>query len=353
VAGLANPFTEEGIGPAIESGELAAGAAARCGTDASARYQEDLRGLLPQRFTMRSALRRMYEQPGLLLERGDDVVVVPSGLAGAGLRRLLWDSLASRRRDRELDATLLLLAEVRSEIISIGRRLRPLLGELLATIVDDPTCQFGWATLVAASLRQREIADAGPWTRDSRDALGTLEILNLVLRLNCEIRSAPGEHERSWGRNTLSLILADSLTAHALRTLHSGGRWSRPVAEAARYLFRRHAERGVQQGRACSNEQSSVGSLLHVAARIGVGDLPDRRLAGNVESDVDLVAGLYATVLPDDEEGPLRRLRAHAETTPGGWLAQLAELLDRAGAGRTADGPRVRPGAARVAGGRF
>jgi len=242
-AGVANPFTGEGIAAALESGELAGRLLAADLESASERYARDLARLLPGRGTMRPALRAMYENPGLFLGRGADAVTAPRGLVGGALRRLVWDTVPRRGAlptGTAAPAGLARMCAVIDALVTTGRRMRPLFGELLAGIIADPHSGIGLSTAFAIGAAASLASASRPSSAVATGLLSVLEMVTAVAALHRDLLP-PERHPGggAWGRNTAGLALADTLTAEALRRLYAcEARVAVPVAAVARRYLR-------------------------------------------------------------------------------------------------------------------
>lgn len=271
-AGLANPFTGEGIAAALESGELAGRVLANSLQGASQRYAGALATLFPGRAAMRPALRAMYEHPDLFLGRGADAVTQPTGLIGGALRGLVWDTLP---RIGQLDADSAIppgLADMRAvleTVVAAGKRMRPLFGELLAGILADPRSRLGWSTAFALAAA-RHLGPRSPRRREAATALlGVVEIVTVAAALHGDLLS-PEHHPRGdvWGRNTVGLALADTLTAEALRRLYTSDQREAAVMASAARRFLRAAAVGALTGEDAS---TAAAALLLAATAIASG----------------------------------------------------------------------------------
>ncbi|MCK6555720.1 geranylgeranyl reductase family protein [Candidatus Binatia bacterium] len=271
-AGLANPFTGEGIAAALESGELAGRLLADDPDGAGRRYAGELARLFPGRPALRPALRALYEHADLFLGRGADAVTGGTGLVGGALRGLVWDNLprcggvgtAPGPRSGLLD-----MCSVMDGVVSVGRRMRPLFGELLAGIVIDPRSGLGWSAAFA-------IAAAGclepaqlPLRMPVKDLLVVVEIVEAVAALHRDLLPHRSSSEGgTWGRNTVALALADALTAEALRRLYACDEAEAVAVGGAARRFLRAAAIDAASG---TRQSSGAVALFMAAAGVAVG----------------------------------------------------------------------------------
>ena len=237
-AGLANGLTAEGIGAAITSGELAAQAIAGYPRDASAAFERSINQVFPRQLRLAPALTAIHRAPNLTLGRGWDVLSHAHHPIGNALRQLIWDApqLDEVSTAQSRDAVGL----VRREIVRAARRQRPLLGELVSYYLGQRGSAFGRITTFAIAACGR------PLPRLSSDALSALIVLetaSLTIPLHGALLRPDGHPpDANWGRNTLSLVLADVLTASALRHLYGlPSQWMRDIATVAGVLLRKEA----------------------------------------------------------------------------------------------------------------
>ncbi len=216
LAGVANLLTGEGIAAALESAECAAEALRSGGDQADASFRELLRERFPRHRRMQPALAAVYGRPGLFLDRGCDLISSAAGPANRMLWRLAWD---------EAPAAMWWLPEhppmVRTQVEMAGhdalrtaRRMRPLLGELLAYLIAEPATGFGWHAAFAAAVHSAVHPDERQPSAVRRSVVLALEVLNLVAVLHrddfedARVAKAAG---------------AEGLWAHARRHPHGGG----------------------------------------------------------------------------------------------------------------------------------
>lgn len=277
LAGVANPFSGEGIALALETGELAARAIAEHPDDPALAYQKALSQLVPRHDRIRPALRSLYERPNLTLARGGDIVLGVATPSGRAVRGLLWDlrpTKVSRASCEDSPHVSELARNVRQHVLRAVSS-RPLLLELIRHLLNEPRICFGWYSSLVGILA--EAAGRLPAAEGLVSALAIVEIVNLVDRMQADLPNptAPAD-ESTWGRTTLIVLLADVLTARALTMLHSSSPTIvRQVLDATRGTFRPRTT-------ALTPPHSSA-PLLRLACALG---------AGHMEADSLLPAGL-------------------------------------------------------------
>lgn len=316
LAGLANPFTGEGIAAALESGELAARAIVTAPHDASEHYRAALRNRLPRHFRLRPALSAMHERPTLLLRRGADLITSADGTVACSLQQLIWDHeplVCDRGYPPAIDR---IVTATRADIVAASYRMRPLFGQLVSYLMVNPSVGFGWYAAFAGAVRAGTGRDRDEVEADTRSQLVVLELVNLVSALHRDLplreRSRGG---RVWGRQTLGLMLADMLTAHALKRLYR----VEPTAAA----------RIAAAARGALRHQAAVRSSAAISAP------QDAR----AETDLFLLAAHVATGVPFAETLPnfvhtiaarLGAMRRDGIATNASDLTVLQETLSRA-----------------------
>jgi geranylgeranyl reductase family protein len=285
-AGLANPFTAEGIAAALESGEIAARALLVGRDDAAECYADLVRAHFPRHFSLARALPRIHAHPWFVQGRGFDVVSSTHETAGSALRRMVWDEQPRQGfwKSLEVAAARDLVAAVRSDIIRGLRRLRPAMAEMATYLIDDPKVAFGWFAAFGASVRVAMRLGALPGS-GARRGLVALEVLNLVRALHLDLLpSTPGDGSRPvWGRNTLSLVLADCLTAYALEQIYRlDSTWCRYAGTLMQRTLRQEALARLRSPRATSPASRSSQTLFIAAAAIARGAPPEQPLAAEI-----------------------------------------------------------------------
>ena len=295
LAGIANPFTAEGIGPAIESGELAAQAAVGAGDEATS-YSRLLRHGFPRHFRLRRSIAQIHSTPFLILGRARDLLMEPHRSGGEALRRLVWDEPVrlAPEHDIRVNAIRDAIGAVRTDVIRAARQMRPMLGELVAYLAEEPHIGFGWYAAFGASVRSGVAPDEPQLSRPLRKALCVLELVNLVTALHADMPAASvaGTGPRgTWGRSTLNLALADSLTAFALQTIyamkpHHGRRLGYAVAETLYQLAAREHGDG--------NVRLPIAALFLVASEASVWGTDPPRVPGAVRTVANCLASLKA-----------------------------------------------------------
>jgi flavin-dependent dehydrogenase len=225
LAGLANPFTAEGIAAAIESGEIAATAITQGAGDAHDRYAGLLEEKFPRQFQFSPILKDMYSHPWPLLGRGRDLVTSQRSIAARGMEAVMWDKPVGDTLARVFESTPFwdTIDRVRTRLLQAAARTRPLFRETLAHVTNDLQSGFGWHTALGAAARRRAVRTSPILSTERERILLVLEIMNLVVRLQASLigggRAASPEH--GWGRNTLDLALSDSLTVHGLKLIYA------------------------------------------------------------------------------------------------------------------------------------
>jgi geranylgeranyl reductase family protein len=242
-AGVANLMTGEGIAFALESGELAARAVLDDGEDAAARYRTLLRERLPRHFHLRPALAAMHERPALLLRRGADLVTNADAAVASGLHQLLWDHAPSLVDHGYVADIERVVSAVRTDVIQASTRMRPLFGQLVSYLTAEPRVGFGWYAAFTGAVRVGSGYGAAELPQPTRSLLVALELVNLVSALHRDLPVRESSRRgRIWGRQTLSLMVADTLTAHALKLLYGlDAAVAARSAAAARGALRHHA----------------------------------------------------------------------------------------------------------------
>jgi flavin-dependent dehydrogenase len=313
-AGLANPFTAEGISAALESGELAAHAVAVNPRSAADLYGRTTRSRFAARFRFGPALAAMYAQSWLLLGRGRDAVLADNGALSRSLHRVIWDEPATLGRWQELDDRFVreIIEMVESHVVRAGWRLRPLIGELVGHLVKEREADFGWYAAFGAAVR----ASTGARGRIDPEALSpliVLEMLNIVAVLHNGLLAVPSRGTSGvWGRNTLALTVADCLTACAGQHIARMNRaWTKFLGRAMSGFLRHNAELRMGDRPTQSRLRDSVGSLLVAAAYAGAAIEPHQSLPPVVMRAAHLLACLRMedTRLlwsPQSMPGPLR-----------------------------------------------
>ena len=273
LAGLANPFTGEGIAAALESGELAARAIVVAPDDATESYRAALSDRLPRHYRLRPALSAMHQRPALLLRRGADLVTSDEGTVACSLQQLMWDHEPlpyDRGYAPEIDR---IVAAARADIIAASYRMRPLFGQLVSYLMMLPSVGFGWYAAFAGAVRTGIGRGSEPLDHDTSSLLAALELINLVSALHRDLpvreRSRGG---RVWGRQTLSLMVADTLTADALKRLYRlEPAAASHVAAAARGALRHQAATRSNAAVSAPQDARAETELFLLAAHIGAG----------------------------------------------------------------------------------
>lgn len=272
LAGLPGVFSGEGISQALESGELAAEAIGLGSGDVTGAYRRLLADRFPRHFSLNRSLDAMHSRPWFALGRGWDLLTAGHDTAGGSLWSVIWDTPHEPEHRRAPLSPPLRSAidTIRGDIIRAGRHLRPLLAELLTSLLDNPRCAFGWYTAFAAAVRATLFPFDPDLLNHSRAPLVILETLGLAAALHEDMvpPERPGHADGTWGRNTLSLVLADCLTANALQQLYGlDAAWMRRLGGAARVALRT-AARARSSGRDSSTEAQRAQEALFVAASL-------------------------------------------------------------------------------------
>lgn len=315
MAGVVNPFTGEGIAAAIESGETAAQSLLAAG-DPTAEYETRLHRSLRRHFTLAQALPALHRHPSALLGRGWDVVCGRRGTSAEAVRQLIWDEKPRIRTAPPPEGA----EAARADLVAAIRRIRPLLGEIVARLTEAPEMQFGWYAAFASAVRQ----PAGIAAPHERRIVLVLEILNVVTRLQAELQ--PPKPQRGpgvWGRNTLALVVADCLTAHALRLLYSlPADWAAALGGDARASFRSRVSPIAAHG---ADTTASDASLFVAAARAGLGARPGASLPAEVVRAARALASVQK-----DPGAVVAEATTVLARLPTPWASHVAALLDLA-----------------------
>lgn len=326
LAGLANPFTGEGIAAALESGELAAQAIVAAPDDATDHYRAALSDRLPRHFRLRPALSAMHERPALLLRRGADLVTSDEGTVACSLQQLMWDH-EPRPCDRgyapEIDR---IVALARADIIAASYRMRPLFGQLASYLMMLPAVGFGWYAAFAGAVRAGTGRSGEPLDHDTRSLLAALELINLVSALHRDLPVRERSRgSRVWGRQTLSLMIADTLTADALKRLYKlEPAVAARVAAAARGALRHQAATRSSAASSAPQDARAETDLFLLAAHVGTG-LP---FAEALPNFVHTIAARLGVMRRDGVVANASDLTALQET-----LSQAPDTLGQALAG--------------------
>jgi flavin-dependent dehydrogenase len=278
LAGLANPFTGEGIAAALESGELAARAILSGQRDAGAHYRQLLLDQFRRNFRLAPLLRATHEQSEFFLGRGSDILLRPKRIVGTQVRRLVWD-----RSNRDLWWLQIRTPCVRETVQEVQRRLvraawhvRPMFGGLVAEMTEGPEARFGRYAAFAIASRA---AFAPERATGVLDHLIVLEAWGIIGELHRDLlRDRRGwTRDAEWGCDTMSIVLADALNAIALQSLcRMTSAWIDALSELGCRLMRTGAEAAVN-GRTMGDVHVQA-QLYRTAARLGLGTGPAARL---------------------------------------------------------------------------
>jgi geranylgeranyl reductase family protein len=270
-AGVAHGLTGEGIGAALVSGELAAATLGERPPRATREYGARLRETFASRYRLAPALASLLGSPQMVLGRGWDVIGKSHRTAGEALRRLIWDLPPAGPLPFELPTPRVDAAvrRLRGDVVRLAARLRPLLGELVAHHVTQAELGVGTATALAATVHEAT-TDGDPTLPDAAfRLLLVLEVVAMLVALHDDLLPAlPGDARAStWGRNTLSLVVSDSLIAAALQRLYTfDAPRMRAVGRVARRVLRAHAEDAAN---AAVPSSRALSELMVMAAGAG------------------------------------------------------------------------------------
>ena len=327
-AGIANPFTGEGIASALESGELAAQVISRSAEDAHRFYEESIRDHFPQVHRLRPSVASIHSQPWIILGRGWDVILSPQSRTGRALKSFLWDVPPARTPLDLIPDPLVqdALTTIRTDLEQAIGRLPPLTGELVRAMVVDSENGIGWCTAFASTVRRGLSSREAFLTRDVRRVLTALELIGLVGAAHCDLpkRSSPRSH--SWGRKTLALLIADSLNVEILAiTSGLSQPWRGFLTTLARRVFRRAA--AAQSDKNAPAEFVMLDELFRAAGFVGVPN--DAHMYRNpVATVATSLAGLRAPALARGQVVP--NSCAAVRRLPARLRAQLEEILSLA-----------------------
>jgi hypothetical protein len=250
----------------------------------------------------------IHGSSSLALSRGWDVFARPQPVTGEALREVIWDRPAEDPFLSSIPSVIVRSAVQRSRanVIDVARHLRPLLGEIVAAQVVQPHVRLGLCSALAAAVRRGSHRGEPALDEKSHRILLVIEIAWLVTALHAELQPL-GRHESQvtvWGRKTLSLVVADCLTAGALRTLYQlDACWTRRLSQLAQSVFRHQAEVSLQ-GREPTLEARPFFDMLLTAAAVGLSVQREVRLPAIMKYAArDLAAwhtGGAVTVSPAD-----------------------------------------------------
>ena len=328
-AGLVHPFTGEGIGYAIESGEIAARTAIRCLRDGSrpaTLYGRDLTGRLRRQWALRGSRRHVTWLVAAAAALHDGHA--PDRLIAAA-RQVITDDVSPPcgwTRDlpvaRERAAIRRLAARVRTRLLRTMRRMDLAMAELVVSLFDAPDSAAALPLTIAGAL-------APPATLrnpEFLDAMLTLVLFGLAQSLLVEVE-ADRDDPSAQAHNAAALVIGDCLTTEAttvmfrlpdpvcggiarasLRAARALALCTRTSPPPARSLAQHYADLAAPS--ACAARLARLGQDTSPAGVIG----PSR------------FARWYAAA---------RLALAAARTAPGSELARYLERL--------VDGPLVDP----------
>jgi hypothetical protein len=189
-----------------------------------------------------------------------------------------------------------------------------------------PAVGFGWYAAFAGAVRAGTGRGSEPFVHDTRSLLAALELINLVSALHRDLpvreRSRGG---RVWGRQTLSLMVADTLTADALKRLYKlEPAVAARVAAAARGALRHQAATRSNAASSAPQDARAETDLFLLAAHIGAG-LP---FAEALPNFVHTIAARLGVMRRDGVVANASDLTALQET-----LSQAPDTLGQALAG--------------------
>lgn len=207
-AGLANPFTGEGLAMALESGELAAAAIFEGGADVCGRYLHTLRQRA-RRGTKSAALFHSVS-PSFALDRAADVFLGEDRAVARALDRQVWDFGVVRSCGRSVEA-------IRSDLANqCGRN-----GEIYRNLVRDITEDERVGVGRFLGFIESWITDSGRVDGTLAGAALVLEAIGLVAYLHDDLPASGLERQtrRSEGCDILSVVVADMLNTIAMTAL--------------------------------------------------------------------------------------------------------------------------------------
>lgn len=281
LAGLANPFTGEGIGAALDSGTLAAEAILAGDADVNASYRDRLEGHFTHKFGLESLVQAAHGHPNFFLDRGCDLLLRPDRLVGTQVRTIIWDSprTCSWWSALRVPAGRRAVHETRASLTHAARAIRPLLGALVEEATDEPGTSFGRYVAFGVACRSNRSGILSPTTLDG---LLILEALRMIRELHWDLRRS-ALRDQEWGCDAVGLVLADALNAVILKKLcRMDAAWARELTIHASQMMRDAAAQAVSEETPRSETADAV--MYETAGRLGLGRGPSDPLPPVIEA---------------------------------------------------------------------
>ncbi len=271
LAGLANPFTGEGIGAALDSGTLAAEAILSGGTDVNAVYRDLLDERFARKFALESLVNAAHGHPNFFLDRGCDLLLRPDRLVGTQVRTIIWDPPTTCSWWSALPAPSVRCSvdQTRASLTQAARAIRPLLGALVEEATDEPGASFGRYVAFGVACRSNRNGMLPP---AALDGLLILEALRMIRELHWDLHQS-ALRDQEWGCDAVGLVLADALNAIVLEQLcRMDAAWACELTRQASQMMRGAAARAA---RGQTQRSEPAGALMYgAAARLGLGRGP-------------------------------------------------------------------------------